>query len=136
MFPLANKIGGRVSGNMQLDALKALFISLLGVVIYLWVRFQKLMYGIAAAVALVHDVLVTIGMIALSKYIVEAVPGLASALQDRFVPNQSHDRRRAADDHRLFGQRHDRHLRPAPRNQGQEPEAHRRRWSTTASTSA
>ena len=53
MFPLANKIGGRVSGNMQLDALKALFISLLGMVIYLWVRFQKLMYGIAAAVALV-----------------------------------------------------------------------------------
>ena len=81
MFPLANKIGGRVSSNMQLDALKALFLSLLGVVVYLWVRFSKLTYGIAAAVALVHDVLVTIGMIAISKYIVEAVPGLASALQ-------------------------------------------------------
>ena len=81
MFPLANKIGGRVSGNMQLDALKAMFISLLGVVVYLWVRFHKLMYGFAAAVALVHDVLVTVGMLAISKYIVEAVPGLASALQ-------------------------------------------------------
>jgi SecD/SecF fusion protein len=81
MFPLANKIGGRVSSNMQFDALKALFISLLGVVVYLWVRFQKLMYGVAAAVALVHDVLVTIGMLALSGYIVNAVPGLASKLQ-------------------------------------------------------
>ena len=81
MFPLANQIGGRVSGDMQLDALKALFISLLGMVIYLWVRFQKLMYGLAAAAALMHDVLVTIGMIALSAYIVEFVPGLASALQ-------------------------------------------------------
>jgi SecD/SecF fusion protein len=81
MFPLASKIGGRVSGNMQLDALKALFVSLLGVVVYLWVRFTKLMYGIAAAVALMHDVLVTIGMLAISKYIVEAVPSLASALQ-------------------------------------------------------
>lgn len=81
MFPLANKIGGRVSSNMQLDALKALFISLLGMVVYLWVRFEKLIYGLAAATALVHDVLVTIGMIAISKYIVDAVPGLATALQ-------------------------------------------------------
>ncbi|MGD9634763.1 MAG: protein translocase subunit SecD [Pirellulales bacterium] len=81
MFPLASKIGGRVSSNMQLDALKALFISLLGVVVYLWVRFSKLTYGIAAAVALVHDVMVTVGMIALSKYVVETVPGLASFLQ-------------------------------------------------------
>jgi len=81
MFPLANKIGGRVSSNMQLDALKALFISLLGMVVYLWVRFEKLIYGLAAATALVHDVLVTIGMIAISKYIVDAVPGLATSLQ-------------------------------------------------------
>jgi SecD/SecF fusion protein len=81
MFPLASKIGGRVSNEMQLDALKALFISLLGVIVYLWVRFTKLTYGVAAAVALVHDVLITIGMLAISKYIVEAVPGLASALQ-------------------------------------------------------
>jgi SecD/SecF fusion protein len=81
MFPLASKIGGRVSGNMQLDALKALFISLLGVVVYLWVRFSKLTYGIAAAVALVHDVLITIGMLAISKYLVEWVPGLSNVLQ-------------------------------------------------------
>jgi SecD/SecF fusion protein len=81
MFPLASKIGGRVSSNMQFDALKALFLSLLGVVVYLWVRFSKLTYGVAAAVALVHDVLVTIGMLAISKYIVDAVPGLASSLQ-------------------------------------------------------
>jgi SecD/SecF fusion protein len=81
MFPLANKIGGRVSSNMQVDALKALFISLLGMVVYLWVRFEKLIYGLAAATALIHDVLITIGMIAISKYVVEAVPGLATALQ-------------------------------------------------------
>ena len=125
MFPLASKIGGRVSSNMQLDALKALFLSLLGVVVYLWVRFTKLMYGIAAAVALVHDVLVTVGMLAISKYIVEAVPGAGIGAANRFVPDQSHDRRRAVDDHRLFDQRHDRHLRPAPRDQRQEPPAQR-----------
>jgi SecD/SecF fusion protein len=81
MFPLANQIGGRVSGEMQLDALRAMIISLIGMVVYLWLRFQKLMYGLAAATALVHDVLVTVGMLAISKYVVDAVPALASVLK-------------------------------------------------------
>jgi SecD/SecF fusion protein len=81
MFPLANKIGGRVSGNMQAQAMWAIIISLVGVVAYLWLRFQKVNYGLAAAVAVVHDVLVTIGLLALSAYIVNAVPGLAAALK-------------------------------------------------------
>ena len=36
---------------------------------------------IAAGVALIHDVLMTIGMIALSYYVVEAVPALATLLK-------------------------------------------------------
>jgi SecD/SecF fusion protein len=81
LFPLANTIGGRVSSNMQIQALYAIGVSLLGVVAYLWLRFQKVTYGVAAGVAVVHDVAVTIGMMALSAYIVRAIPGLASALQ-------------------------------------------------------
>jgi SecD/SecF fusion protein len=81
LFPLANTIGGRVSSNMQIQALYAIAISLLGVVAYLWLRFQKVSYGVAAGVAVVHDVAITIGMMALSAYIVRAIPGLASALQ-------------------------------------------------------
>jgi SecD/SecF fusion protein len=88
MFPMANKIGGRVSANMQVTALEAIFFSLIGTTIYLWLRFQKVVYGLAAAAALIHDVLVTIGMIAISAYIVDAVPGLASLLQiDSFQIN-------------------------------------------------
>ncbi|HEY3394583.1 MAG TPA: protein translocase subunit SecD [Lacipirellulaceae bacterium] len=81
LFPLANEIGGRVSSNMQVQALYAIVISLAGVIAYLWLRFQKVTYGLAAGAALVHDVLVTIGMMALSAYIVSAVPPLAEALQ-------------------------------------------------------
>jgi SecD/SecF fusion protein len=81
LFPMANKIGGRVSETMQQNALLAVFVSLVSVVIYLWLRFQKVSYGMAAAVAVAHDVLVTIGVMALSAYIVRAVPGLAAALQ-------------------------------------------------------
>ena len=81
LFPMANNIGGRVSSNMQFQAFLAVGISLIAMVIYLWLRFQKPTYGIAAGIALVHDVLMTVGMIALSYYIVNAVPGLAAALK-------------------------------------------------------
>ena len=81
LFPMANNIGGRVSADMQTKAWLAIFVSLVGVIGYLWIRFQNVTYGLAAGVALVHDVLVTIGMMALSAYIVRAVPGVASALQ-------------------------------------------------------
>jgi SecD/SecF fusion protein len=81
LFPLANKIGGRVSSNMQIQALYAVAISLIGVVAYLWLRFQKVSYGVAAGVAVLHDILVAIGMMALSAYIVRAVPVIAEALQ-------------------------------------------------------
>ena len=81
IFPLANKIGGKVAGNMQVQAAYAILVSLLGIVGYLWLRFQKVTFGLAAVVALVHDVLVTLGMIALSAYLVGSVPAVAEALQ-------------------------------------------------------
>jgi SecD/SecF fusion protein len=66
---------------MKFQAILATLLSLVAMVIYLWLRFQKPAYGIAAGVALLHDVMVTVGMIALSYYVVEAVPVLAHALR-------------------------------------------------------
>lgn len=80
VFPLANKIGGRVAGDMKTKAIAAIVISLVGIVAYIWFRFQHVMYGLAAVVALIHDVLVTLGMIALSAAIVSNISGLADAL--------------------------------------------------------
>jgi SecD/SecF fusion protein len=88
IFPLASTIGGRVSGDMQIKALEAIVISLVAMILYLWLRFAKPAYGIAAGVALIHDVLITIGALAISEYIVQAVPTLASALRiDAFQIN-------------------------------------------------
>ncbi len=55
-------------------------ISLIGIVAYIWFRFQRVEYGLAAVVALIHDVLVTLGMIAISAYVVHGIPALAAAL--------------------------------------------------------
>ncbi len=80
VFPLANKIGGRVAGDLRTKAFAAVFVSLVGIIAYIWFRFQKIYYGVAAVIALIHDVLVAIGMIALSAAIVSIVPGLAQIL--------------------------------------------------------
>jgi SecD/SecF fusion protein len=81
MFPLANQIGGRVSTGLQIQAIKAIAFSCLGIIAYLWFRFQKFSFGLAAVLALLHDVFITIGMVALSAYFVNLVPGVAKALQ-------------------------------------------------------
>jgi SecD/SecF fusion protein len=80
MFPLSNKIGGRVAARMASDALAAIVLCLLGIIGYVWFRFHGIIYGLAAVVALVHDVLVTLGAVALSGYLVEGAEPLANAL--------------------------------------------------------
>jgi SecD/SecF fusion protein len=80
IFPLANKIGGRVAGNMTTAAIAAIVASLAGIVAYIWFRFQGVIYGMAAVIALVHDVAVTLGAIALSAYVVDHSGLLANSL--------------------------------------------------------
>ena len=77
----ANEIGGKVAGNTKITALYALLASLVMIVLYVWVRFQNVAFGLAAVVALAHDVLVAIGCLALSRF---AAPFLGWALVDDF----------------------------------------------------
>jgi SecD/SecF fusion protein len=65
----ANSIGGKVAGNTKITALYALLASLLMIVLYVWVRFQNVAFGLAAVVALIHDVLVAVACLALSTYV-------------------------------------------------------------------
>ena len=68
-FPSSSAIGGKVAGDMQEKAVIALLGSLLCIVGYIWIRFQRVMFGVAAVVALVHDILITLGAIAVSAYL-------------------------------------------------------------------
>jgi SecD/SecF fusion protein len=80
-FPASNTIGGAVAENTQVAAVAAMIFSILAVIVYLWIRFQRVMYGLAAVVALVHDVLVTLGLLALSSYLV-MIPGVQRFFTD------------------------------------------------------
>ena len=55
------EIGSSVSEVLRNKAMQAIFISLLGVIIYLAMRFD-LRFGLAAAIATFHDVLVVLGI--------------------------------------------------------------------------
>ncbi|MHC4180882.1 MAG: protein translocase subunit SecF, partial [Planctomycetota bacterium] len=80
-FPSSNTIGGKVAGTTRMQAIYALAASLLFIVAYIWIRFQRVVFGLAAVVALVHDVLVTLGAIALSAFL---APYLGILLIDQF----------------------------------------------------
>jgi len=53
-------VGPQVGSQLRHQALYATLYSLLGMLVYLWFRFE-LIYGVAAVVAVFHDTLITIG---------------------------------------------------------------------------
>jgi preprotein translocase subunit SecF len=59
-------VGPTVGKQLELQAIKATLLSLAGMLVYLWFRFQ-LIYGVAAVVAVFHDTLITIGFFALTN---------------------------------------------------------------------
>jgi SecD/SecF fusion protein len=68
-FPASNTIGGAVAVNTRYQAIYALLASWVLIILYLWIRFQGVAFGLAAVIALVHDVLVMLGAIAFSYYL-------------------------------------------------------------------
>jgi SecD/SecF fusion protein len=81
VYLAANTIGGKVAGNTKVTAVYALLASLLMIVLYVWIRFQNVAFGLAAVIALAHDVLVAIACLALSRYV---APFMGWALVDDF----------------------------------------------------
>ncbi len=71
-----------IAENFRATAFAAVVLSLLLILIYIWVRFGSVRYSAAAIVALTHDVLFVIGLIALSEIIYDmpALEGVTRAL--------------------------------------------------------
>jgi len=66
MVQRVDTVGPAVSAQLRRDALMAMLYSLLFIVLYLWFRFE-LKFSIGAVVALIHDVLITLGIFALAR---------------------------------------------------------------------
>ncbi len=61
----AESVGPAVGADLQKKALLAIGFSLVGMLVYIWIRFQ-LPYAVGAVAALFHDVLITLTAIALT----------------------------------------------------------------------
>lgn len=63
-------ISGAISLEMKQDAVWALVIAIICMLIYIWVRFKDLKFASASVIALAHDVLVTITFYAILRWAV------------------------------------------------------------------
>jgi len=70
-FPSASKIGASVAAETRQQAILAVLASLILIVIYIWIRFQNVAFGLAAVVALAFDVVITLGALAASYYLAD-----------------------------------------------------------------
>jgi len=71
-----------IAENFRATAFAAVLLSLLLILIYIWVRFGSVRYSAAAIVALTHDVLFVIGVLALAEivYDMPSMNGITSFL--------------------------------------------------------
>ncbi|MFH1227813.1 MAG: protein translocase subunit SecD [Planctomycetota bacterium] len=63
-FPKVESISGMVARGLQQNAVIAVILSWIGMILYLAVRFE-FQFGIAAVIALIHDVLISLGSVVL-----------------------------------------------------------------------
>ena len=63
----AETISSTVSGEMKRDAIEAVILATICMLIYIWFRFKDIRFATSSVVALVHDVLVVLAFYAISK---------------------------------------------------------------------
>ncbi|MBI3466058.1 MAG: protein translocase subunit SecD [Planctomycetes bacterium] len=80
IFERENNFGAQVAGETQRNAIVATVLSWGAMILYLWFRFKKASFGLAAVVSLIHDVLVALGFITVGGWIAQQAPGLAHLL--------------------------------------------------------
>jgi SecD/SecF fusion protein len=81
-FEEVNSFDTSVAKETQVDALLAILASMAVIIIYIRVRFEKVYFGLAAVAALAHDVLVTLGAIAIAALLSTTPVGPLLMLED------------------------------------------------------
>lgn len=104
-FTSVESVGPKVSGELIQTAIIAVLLAIGAVLVYIWLRFEW-QFALGAVAALVHDVLLTIGIFSEAAHPVR--PG---------------DYRRTSDHRGLFAERHRGRVRPGPRKLDQVQEA-------------
>jgi SecD/SecF fusion protein len=80
VFDPYDQFGAQVANETQVAAIWAITLSWIGIIIYVWLRFGSWTFGIAGVVALVHDVLVAVGLLSIFSLLAVYVPGVEKLL--------------------------------------------------------
>ena len=62
-------IGSTVAGEMKGRAILAVIFSCIATIFYVWFRFGDFKFGSAAIIAVIHDILITLGAVAVADYL-------------------------------------------------------------------
>ena len=81
-LPRVRQFDPSVGREQKTRALIAIILSLFAIVTYIWIRFGNVRYGIAAIVALVHDVCITLGAVTACAYIANTSIGEILLIDD------------------------------------------------------
>ena len=65
-FRRSEFVGPTISNELFYNGLKAIFLAITAILIYIWFRFEW-QFGFGAIIALIHDVLITLGILSLLK---------------------------------------------------------------------
>jgi SecD/SecF fusion protein len=77
-----SNFSAQVSATMQRQAIVALLLSMLAITIYIWFRFGTLRFGAGAILALIHDVCIAIGFVAMAGLVYDTPIGPLLGLSD------------------------------------------------------
>lgn len=76
-FPSKELIGAEVSSELFWSAAYSLILAILATMIYIYFRFSEWKFGLAAVVALVHDIVITLGAMAMAVAMADTAIGQA-----------------------------------------------------------
>ncbi len=68
-FEASNTVGSNVASYARTQGILAILGSLICIIGYLWLRFKRAVFGLSAVIGLVHDVLVTLGLLGVSYFV-------------------------------------------------------------------
>lgn len=76
-----SEFSSAVAATLRAKATVAVALSLLGILVYIWIRFGSLRYSAGAVAALFHDAIIGLGAVALSQMIGETAFGKALLIE-------------------------------------------------------
>ncbi|NBP51231.1 MAG: protein translocase subunit SecF, partial [Actinobacteria bacterium] len=77
-----SSISPSVARDLAEQAVFAVLLSFVGMLVYIWIRFGSLLYSVATVIGVVFNVAVCLGLLAMTKWIGETGVGQALRIQD------------------------------------------------------